>query len=52
MGLHDRLSKQNENGAASVTAERPVALARPRYHPRRAECAGGHAPRAATRTPS
>ena len=26
MGLHDRLSKQNENGAASATAERPVAL--------------------------
>ena len=29
MGLHDRLSKQNENGAASATAERPVALAGP-----------------------
>ena len=29
MGLHDRLSKQNENGAANVIAERPVALAGP-----------------------
>jgi pilus assembly protein CpaF len=29
MGLHDRLSKQHENGAASATAERPVALAGP-----------------------
>jgi len=29
MGLHDRLSKQNGNGAASATAERPVALAGP-----------------------
>ena len=29
MGLHDRLSKQNGNGAASVTAERPAALAGP-----------------------
>jgi pilus assembly protein CpaF len=25
MGLHDRLSKQNENGAAGATAERPAA---------------------------
>src|ERR671912_52870 len=33
MGLHDRLSKQNENGAAGVTAERPVALAGPVAHP-------------------
>ena len=32
MGLHDRLSKQNENGAASATAERPVALAGPVTH--------------------
>src|SRR5687767_9913444 len=29
MGLHDRLSKQAENGAASATAERPDALAGP-----------------------
>jgi pilus assembly protein CpaF len=29
MGLHDRLSKQNGNGAANVIAERPVALAGP-----------------------
>jgi pilus assembly protein CpaF len=29
MGLHDRLSKQNENGAAGATAERPAALAGP-----------------------
>ena len=29
MGLHDRLSKQNGNGAASATAERPAALAGP-----------------------
>ncbi|HWH06241.1 MAG TPA: CpaF family protein [Gaiellaceae bacterium] len=29
MGLHDRLSKQNGNGAASVAAERPVTLAGP-----------------------
>jgi pilus assembly protein CpaF len=29
MGLHDRLSKQNGNGAAGATAERPVALAGP-----------------------
>ncbi len=29
MGLHDRLSKQNENGAGSTTAERPAALAGP-----------------------
>ena len=33
MGLHDRLSKQNENGAASVTAERPAALAGPVTNP-------------------
>ena len=33
MGLHDRLSKQNGNGAAGVTAERPVALAGPVAHP-------------------
>jgi len=32
MGLHDRLSKQNGNGAAGVTAERPVALAGPVTH--------------------
>jgi pilus assembly protein CpaF len=29
MGLHDRLSKQNGNGAPNTTAERPVALAGP-----------------------
>ncbi len=29
MGLHDRLSKQNGNGAGSTTAERPAALAGP-----------------------
>ena len=29
MGLHDRLSKQNGNGAGSTTAERPGALAGP-----------------------
>ncbi len=29
MGLHDRLSKQNENGVASTVAERPAALAGP-----------------------
>ena len=29
MGLHDRLSKQNGNGAANAIAERPVALAGP-----------------------
>jgi pilus assembly protein CpaF len=29
MGLHDRLSKQNGNGAPSTTVERPVALAGP-----------------------
>ena len=29
MGLHDRISKQNGNGAASSAAERPVALAGP-----------------------
>ena len=29
MGLHDRLSKQNGNGVASASAERPVALAGP-----------------------
>jgi hypothetical protein len=28
MGLHDRISKQNGNGAAGATAERPAALAR------------------------
>ena len=33
MGLHDRLSKQNGNGAAGVTAERPAALAGPVAHP-------------------
>jgi pilus assembly protein CpaF len=33
MGLHDRLSKQNGNGAAGVSAERPVALAGPVAHP-------------------
>ncbi len=33
MGLHDRLSKQNGNGAAGVTAERPVASAGPVAHP-------------------
>jgi pilus assembly protein CpaF len=29
MGLHDRLSKQNGNGAPNTTVERPVALAGP-----------------------
>ena len=29
MGLHDRLSKQNGNGAGSTTAERPAGLAGP-----------------------
>src|SRR5688572_20080864 len=29
MGLHDRISKQNGNGAAGVAAERPAALAGP-----------------------
>jgi pilus assembly protein CpaF len=29
MGLHDRLSKQNENGVASTVAERPAALVGP-----------------------
>jgi pilus assembly protein CpaF len=33
MGLHDRLSKQNGNGAAGVTAERPVTSAGPVAHP-------------------
>src|ERR671911_1981107 len=33
MCLHDRLSKQNGNGAAGVTAERPAALAGPVAHP-------------------
>jgi pilus assembly protein CpaF len=32
MGLHDRISKQNGNGAASPAAERPVALAGPVTH--------------------
>jgi pilus assembly protein CpaF len=35
MGLHDRLSKQNGNGAAGVAAERPVTLAGPVTHPAR-----------------
>jgi pilus assembly protein CpaF len=33
MGLHDRLSKQNGNGAAGVAAERPVTSAGPVAHP-------------------
>jgi pilus assembly protein CpaF len=33
MGLHDRLSKQNGNGAAGVAAERPAALAGPVTNP-------------------
>ena len=33
MGLHDRLSKQNGNGAAGVIDERPVAPAGPVAHP-------------------
>jgi pilus assembly protein CpaF len=33
MGLHDRISKQNGNGAASPAAERPAALAGPVTHP-------------------
>jgi pilus assembly protein CpaF len=32
MGLHDRISKQNGNGAASPAAERPAALAGPVTH--------------------
>jgi pilus assembly protein CpaF len=32
MGLHDRLSKQNGNGAPGVAAERPAALAGPVTH--------------------
>jgi pilus assembly protein CpaF len=39
MGLHDRLSKQNGNGAGSTTAERPAGLAGPV-----ARSAGQHAP--------
>jgi len=39
MGLHDRLSKQNGNGAGSTTAERPAGLAGPV-----ARTAGQHAP--------
>ena len=35
MGLHDRISKQNGNGAAGSAAERPAALAGP-VDPRRA----------------
>src|SRR5215210_4653234 len=33
MGLHDRLSKQNGNGATGATAERPVASVGPVTHP-------------------
>ena len=33
MGLHDRLSKQNGNGAAGATDERPAAPAGPVAHP-------------------
>jgi pilus assembly protein CpaF len=33
MGLHDRLSKQNGNGAVGATAERPVALTGPVTNP-------------------
>src|SRR4029079_11241257 len=33
MGLHDRLSKQNGNGATGATAERPVASVGPVAHP-------------------
>src|SRR5688500_15621121 len=39
MGLHDRISKQNGNGAAGATAERPAALAGPV-----ARSAGQHLP--------
>ena len=42
MGLHDRLSKQNENGAANVIAERPVALAGPVTTTAAPQRAGGH----------
>jgi pilus assembly protein CpaF len=41
MGLHDRLSKQNGNGAGSTTAERPAGLAGPV-----ARTAGQHGPAA------
>ena len=39
MGLHDRLSKQNGNGAAGATAERPVASAGPVAHPTQQQAA-------------
>src|SRR5687768_8516319 len=39
MGLHDRLNKQNGNGAGSSVAERPAGLAGPVTHP-----AGQHPP--------
>jgi pilus assembly protein CpaF len=43
MGLHDRISKQNGNGAASPAAERPVALAGPVTHPVHGSPAGDRA---------
>jgi pilus assembly protein CpaF len=43
MGLHDRISKQNGNGAASPAAERPVARAGPRTHPVHGSPAGDRA---------
>ena len=52
MGLHDRLSKQNGNGAANVIAERPVALAGPVTTPAAPSDAGGTPRAPATRTPS
>ncbi len=39
MGLHDRLSKQNGNGAAGATAERPVASVGPVAHPTQQQAA-------------
>src|SRR5918999_1292574 len=45
MGLHDRLNKQNGNGAGSSVAERPAGLAGPVTHP-----AGQHPPVASGHT--
>jgi pilus assembly protein CpaF len=41
MGLHDRLSKGNGNGAAGTVAERPTALAGPVTHTPAVEVAAG-----------
>ncbi len=43
MGLHDRLSKQNGNGAGGATAERPAALAGPVTPKQPSSDAGGGA---------